>query len=125
MFLVSKHLVVRLPMGLQVIKDHFDSLFLDQSPSADPDYNLDKFIEDLGLLEQGLSAEDILVIDCPHCGQPSYYDGGVTDFCSCCGAYNLADLSSEAYTLTDYWATLDDCRYWRSDDSAAPEGEKV
>lgn len=58
MFLVSKHLVVRLPMGRQVTKDQADSLFLDQSPSADPDYDLDTLIKSLGFLDQEISPDD-------------------------------------------------------------------
>lgn len=51
MFLVSKHSVVRLPTGRQVTKDQVGNLFLDQSPAADPEYDLGTFINCLGLLE--------------------------------------------------------------------------
>lgn len=46
--------------------------------------------------------EDILIIDCPGCGHRTYYDGGFTDCCKCCGWYNIADHSDDAYTYYDY-----------------------
>jgi len=90
----------RLPITLQLIKDN-----LDQTATGpyipDPDYDFD--MEMTRLLAKGLSAEEILVVRCPTCGQMTYYDGGLTADCSCCGYYNLADLSEEAVTLADWW----------------------
>lgn len=95
-----------LPITLALIKASFDQESEQVNPDEyvpDPDYDLDQYIRELGLLKQGLRPEDILAIDCPHCGAASYYDGGFTDTCSCCGFYNLANYSDEAYTLLDYW----------------------
>jgi hypothetical protein len=92
-----------LPVTLQVLKDKFD-----QAPSGscvpDPEYDFDA--EMTLLLAEGLNAEDILVVRCPSCGQMTYYNGGFTANCSCCGYYNLADLSNEAVTLADWWDSL-------------------
>ena len=52
-------------------------------------------------LEEGARAEEILLIDCPHCGAPSYYSGGFTSGCSWCGR-DIARYSDDAYTLADY-----------------------
>lgn len=54
------------------------------------------------LLSEGVSADDILLIDCPYCGAPSYYSGGFTSGCVWCGT-ELAEYSDEAYTLGDFW----------------------
>jgi len=92
-----------LPVTLQVLKDQFD-----QAPPGpyvpDPEYDFDA--EMTALLADGLSAEEILVVRCPSCGQMTYYDGGFTANCACCGHYNLADLSDEAVTLADWWDSL-------------------
>jgi len=90
----------KLPITLQIIKDE-----LDQTATGpyvpDPGYDFD--MEMSQLLAEGLSAEEILVVRCPSCGQMTYYDGGFTADCACCGYYNLADLSEEAVTLADWW----------------------
>jgi len=90
----------KLPITLQIIKDE-----LDQTATGpcvpDPDYDFDT--EMAQLLAEGLSAEEILVVRCSACGQMTYYDGGLTANCFCCGYYNLADLSEEAVTLADWW----------------------
>lgn len=65
------------------------------------EWGLEKHLKELGL--DMSRPEEILIIDCPRCGAPSFYDGGFTDFCSCCGYYNLADHSDEAITLLDHW----------------------
>lgn len=54
------------------------------------------------LLNDGVPAEEILLIDCPHCGGISGYAGGFTQGCSWCGD-DIARYSDEAYTLADYW----------------------
>lgn len=95
-----------LPITLQLIKDRWDRDADNSRCVPDPDYDLFKHIKELGLAQE--PAEEILVIDCPLCGRPSYYDGGFTDTCSCCGYYNLADHSDEAYTLVDYYEMLAD-----------------
>jgi len=89
-----------LPITLQLIKDELDQT-LSGPYVPDPDYDFDT--EMAQLLAEGLSAEEILVVGCPGCGQMTYYDGGFTADCACCGYYNLADLSDEAVTLADWW----------------------
>lgn len=71
-------------------------------------WNLEAYLKSLGLPNERVTPTDILIIDCPRCGAPSYYDGGFTDFCSCCGFYNLADYSDDAYLLSDYWDAIFD-----------------
>ena len=93
-----------LPLSLQIIKDIWDEQADNSDCEPDPDYDLFKHIKKLGLAQE--PPVDILVIDCPLCHRPSYYDGGFTDTCSCCGYYNLADHSDEAYTLADYYEEL-------------------
>lgn len=97
-----------LPITLQLCKDHFDKEMDNTLCKEDPDYDLEKHLANLGLPSKDTPAEDILVIDCPHCGAASYYNCGFTDTCSCCGYYNLADHSEEIYTLLDYWAAKDE-----------------
>ena len=94
-----------LPITLQRIKDEFDALADSSMCQPDPQYNFDTEMSQL-MREEGLTADQILVIRCPHCGRPSYYSGGFTDCCACCGFYNLADYSDEAMTLDDYWWAL-------------------
>lgn len=55
------------------------------------------------LMADGRDPDDILIIVCPACGEPSYYNQGFTASCHCCGYYNLADCSEEAMTLVDWW----------------------
>jgi len=96
-----------LPITLALAKREFEKMVDNSQCKADPDYDLEKHLEKLGLLSQDKPADEILIIDCPHCGAASYYDGGFTDTCSCCGYYNLADFSDDAYTLMDYWEEPD------------------
>lgn len=100
----------RLPITLQIIKDELDQMTTPYGV-PDPDYDFDT--EMAQLLAEGLDAEEILVVRCPTCGQMTYYDGGFTANCSCCGHYNLADLSDEAVTLADWWEScLEDNVLW-------------
>jgi len=69
----------------------------------DPNYDFEAAMASL-ISEEGLTSDQILVIHCPRCGQPSYYSGGFTASCACCGFYNLADYSDDAVTLADYWS---------------------
>ena len=52
-------------------------------------------------------ADDIWLIDCPFCGNQSYYDQGFTCGCEHCGN-DIAKFSDEAYTLSDYWYSYDE-----------------
>ena len=72
----------RLPITLQLIKDK-----LNQMPSGQyvPRLKYDFDAEMVQLLTEGLSAEEILIVKCPSCGQMTYYNGGFTADCSCCG----------------------------------------
>lgn len=90
-----------LPVTLQILKDQFDHMAEGQKPEPDPDYDFTAEMNEL-LAERGM-ADDILIIVCPACANPSYYSGGFTASCHCCGFYNLADYSEEAMTLADWW----------------------
>ena len=90
-----------LPITLEILKDQFDRMAEGQRPEPDPSYDFDAEMGEL--LAEGRPADDILVIWCPICANPSYYNGGFTASCHCCGFYNLADLSDDAMTLTDWW----------------------
>lgn len=90
-----------LPITLQIIKDEFDRMAEGQKPEIDPDYDFDADVGEL--MSEGRTPEDIMVIWCPACAQPSYYNEGFTASCHCCGFYNLADHSEEAMTLADWW----------------------
>lgn len=73
------------------------------------EWDLEKHLSELGL--DKTKPEEILIVDCPRCGAPSFYNGGFTDSCSCCGYYNLADYSEEAITLLDHWERCWDIPY--------------
>jgi hypothetical protein len=97
-----------LPVTLQLIKDEFDRTADNSRCNPDPNYDLENYLKDVGLPSDTTPADEVLVIDCPHCGRASFYNGGFTASCSCCGYYNLADHSDEAYTLADYWCRKDE-----------------
>ena len=75
--------------------------WLENGIQRSKEWSLEKHLAELGL--DISNSSDIYIIDCPRCAAPSYYDGGFTDFCSCCGYFNLADHSEEAMTLSDHW----------------------
>jgi ribosomal protein S27E len=54
------------------------------------------------LLKERDGPDDIMLIDCPFCGNQSYYDQGFTCSCEHCGR-EIAQFSDDAYTLGDYW----------------------
>lgn len=90
-----------LPITLQVLKDAMDVMMDGRQFVPDPEYDFNASISEL--LGEGLRADEILVLRCPACGEVTYYNGGFTASCECCGYYNLADLSEEAVTLADWW----------------------
>ena len=90
-----------LPVTLQILKDQFDRMAEGKKPEPDPSYDFDAEMNEL--LAEGRTADDILIIWCPACANPSYYNEGFTASCHCCGFYNLADCSDEAMTLADWW----------------------
>lgn len=58
-------------------------------------------VRQIGVLDR--TPYDIMLIDCPFCGNQSYYDQGFTCGCEHCGR-DIAQFSDEAYTLDDYWS---------------------
>lgn len=52
------------------------------------------------------TADDIMLIDCPSCGNTSYYNQGFNCGCEHCGA-DIADFSDDAYLLDD-WLSRDE-----------------
>lgn len=52
--------------------------------------------------DMGKDSDDIFLIDCPFCGNQSYYDQGFTCGCEHCGK-EIATFSDDSYTLADYW----------------------
>lgn len=53
-------------------------------------------------LTEGRHANDIWLIDCPHCGIPSYWNQGSHCTCRECGR-EIGEHSDDAYTLEDFW----------------------
>ena len=52
---------------------------------------------------EGRHADDIMLVDCPNCGIPSYWNEGSHARCHKCGA-DLSDLTDDAYSLEDFWS---------------------
>lgn len=98
----------RLPITLQILKDEFDEMADNSKCKPDPNYDLLECLEELFGDELWIMDDKILIIQCPNCGEWSYYNGGFTDSCSCCRFYNLADYSDEAITLWDYMTSQED-----------------
>lgn len=65
------------------------------------EYDLLRYLENAGIIHEYASNE-IMIIDCPGCGNSIYYDGSDFVTCPCCGYVNLADHREEAYTLAEY-----------------------
>lgn len=112
-----------LPITLQMLKDEMDRMAEGQKPKPDPDYDFDAEMNEL--LAEGREPHDILIIQCPACTHPSYYNEGFTASCHCCGYYNLADYSDEAVTLADWWGMEADMEWIESETVACPECEKL
>jgi hypothetical protein len=65
-------------------------------------------------IHEGRHAEDIMLLDCPWCGVPSYWNEGSHFTCRACDRTisvcdddsfrNTQVEAADAYTLADYWA---------------------
>jgi hypothetical protein len=55
------------------------------------------------LLAEGVSPSEIWVVDCPYCGNQTYYDGGQSCRCFWCKRRIPDAYLEEVYTLEDYW----------------------
>ncbi len=65
------------------------------------EYDLLEYLEETGIIHE-YGSDEILIIDCPGCGNSIYYDGSEFLTCRCCRYVNLADHREEAYTLGEY-----------------------
>lgn len=70
-------------------------------------YTTDPNVQEL--IRQGVPLTDILLIDCPYCGNECYYSGGFTCGCTWCGA-DIAQFSDDAHSVDDalYAAATDE-----------------
>lgn len=55
-------------------------------------------------LREGRHADDIYLMDCPYCGEVSYWNQGSHFTCRACGSHKGTN-TEETYTLADYWET--------------------
>ena len=95
---------LNLPITLQVLKDIFDEEADNSKCRCNPEYDLLNYLSELFGKDLLKESHEILVMSCPKCGHWTYYDGGFTDTCKCCGYYNIADYSDDAITLDDYYS---------------------
>lgn len=98
-----------------------ESIFLPDVEYIHPkDYTTDPQVQ--ALLEQGINSGEILLVQCPFCGQQTFYSGGFTSLCSWCGE-DVASVSEESYLLENaLWAEADEA--YRSEDGEIEEAQE-